>query len=198
MVDARGCDLKLPELPEMADKRAFSQVDSSRPFTVFKGQKFDYIISISGVMEFDNTLQFFESCEKQLAGQGTLIVTNDNVITVRDRIEYMLFGKVRQYSIFVKAGEATWKILPIQNLCRILNDAGFRAIKISYASMKAKDYLWLPLVLPIYGIQWLYMLRNRGAMSIRQTMMLYPFRALLYRHYLIVCKKRGDGDDFLP
>ena len=192
---AHGCDLTLPD---KADTKAFSAVDASRTFSVFDGKQFNCIISISGVMEFDNTLQFFESCEKQLTEAGTLIVTNDNLITLRDRLEYLLFGKVRQYSIFLKSGEPTWKILPIQNLCRILHDAGFKATEIRYVSMKSKDWVWLPLALPIYALQYLYMMASRTDMTLRQKLMLYPFKSLFFRHYLIICQKRGAAPDVLP
>lgn len=52
----RGCDVRMPNTLFPGD---FSPVDASRPFTVFPGTKFDFVFSVSSVMEFDNTLQFF-------------------------------------------------------------------------------------------------------------------------------------------
>lgn len=171
----------------------FAAVDASRPFKVFEGQTFDYVISISGVMEFDNTLQFLESCRNHLRDEGTFIVTNDNLLTLRDRIEYLLFGKFRQYSAFMVADEPTWKILPLQNLLRILHDAGFSVVDLSYVSLKTKDWLWLPLAVLVYPLQRLYLQFKRSGMPLRQRLRMHPFKSLFYRHYVVVCEKRTAG-----
>lgn len=55
----RGCDVEMPESLSAED---FALVNASRPFHVFEQTKFDLVLSVSGVMEFDNTLQFFEQC----------------------------------------------------------------------------------------------------------------------------------------
>lgn len=64
----------------------FAAVDASPPLEVFCEQPFDVVVSVSGVMEFDNTQQFFETCYKHLHSGGRFIVTNDSSITVWDRI----------------------------------------------------------------------------------------------------------------
>ena len=119
----RGCDVRMPKTVSPDD---FSTVDASRPFTVFPGTKFDFVFSVSGVMEFDNTLQFFARCRDHLRDGGLFLVTNDNVVAIRDRIAYFWLGKVRQYQLFVTQGQPTWKVIPIHNMVRILQDAGFR------------------------------------------------------------------------
>ena len=187
---ARGCDLAAPT---GSDAAHFAAVDASRSFTVFGGQSFDYVISISGVMEFDNTLQFLESCANHLQDAGTFIVTNDNLLTLRDRVEYLLFGKFRQYSAFMVANEPTWKILPLQNLLRTLHDAGFSVVDLSYVSMKTKDWLWLPLAVLVYPLQRLYMQFKTSGMPLPQRLQMHPFKSLFYRHYVVVCKKRNAG-----
>ncbi len=188
--DARACDLTVPV---GSDAARFAAVDASRSFKVFGGQTFDYVISISGVMEFDNTLQFFESCANHLQDGGTFIVTNDSLLTLRDRVEYLLFGKFRQYSAFMVANEPTWKILPVQNLLRALHDAGFTVVDLSYVSMKTKDWLWLPLAVLIYPLQRLYLQFKRSGMPLPQRLQMHPFKSLFYRHYVVVCEKRKAG-----
>ena len=184
--DVRGCDLRKPEALASDD---FSPVDASRPFTVFPGRKFDYVFSVSGVMEFDNTLQFFESCRDHLRDGGHFIVTNDNVVAMRDRIAYFWLGKVRQYRLFVTPGQSTWKVIPIHNMLRILQDAGFRIREVRYVSLRPKDWLMLPLALLVYPIQFFYIYFNRSKMPLTERRALYPFRSLLCRHYIIVCQK---------
>ncbi len=175
--------------PKGLTSEDFAPVDASLPFAVFPDQKFDYVLSVSGVMEFDNTLQFFKSCHAHLRNDGHFIVTNDNVVSMRDRIAYFWLGKVRQYQSFVTQGQSTWKVIPIHNMVRILQDAGFRIKEIKYVSHRAKDWLMLPLAMLVYPIQFLYIQFSRSKMPLSQRHSLYPFRSLLLRHYLIVCEK---------
>ncbi|OYZ13516.1 MAG: hypothetical protein B7X65_23400 [Polaromonas sp. 39-63-25] len=184
--DVRGCDLIKPE---GLASRDFVFVDASRKFTVFPEKKFDYIFSVSGVMEFDNTLQFFESCHDHLRNGGSFLVTNDNIVSVRDRISYFFLGKVRQYHLFVTPGQGSWKVIPIHNLLRILQDAGFETREVRYTSLLFKDWLMLPLALLVYPIQLVYMTLSRSEMPLAERRVMYPFRSLLCRHYIVVCQK---------
>lgn len=182
----RGGDLQRPQALTSDD---FSAIDASQPFTVFPEQKFDFVFSVSGVMEFDNTRQFFETCREHLRDEGSLIVTNDNVVSIRDRLAYFWLGKVRPYPLLVTQGQSTWKMIPIHNLMRILEDAGFKVREVRYVSMKPKDWLMLPLALLVYPVQFLYLHLARSGMPRAQRQAMYPFGALLYRHYYMVCEK---------
>ncbi len=53
-----GCDVQAPQTISPTD---FALVDASRSFHVFPPTKFDLVLSVSGVMEFDNTLQFLNN-----------------------------------------------------------------------------------------------------------------------------------------
>ena len=151
-----GSDQQAPRNIEQSD---FAQVDANHPFTIFPGTTFDFIFSISGVMEFDNTLQFFRQCHNHLKDDGMFIVTNDNVAGIRDRLSYFWFGKPKQYSLLVDQAQPTWKVIPISNMIRILQDAGFHIQEVRYVSMRWKDWFALPLCLIVYPIQWLHMKR---------------------------------------
>ena len=140
-------------------------------------------------MEFDNTLQFFVQCKDRLREGGLFLVTNDNVVAIRDRIAYFWLGKVRQYQLFATQGQPTWKVIPLHNMVRILQDAGFKIREIRYVSLRLKDWLMLPLALLVYPIQFLYMRFTRTKMPIAMRHEMYPFRSLLCRHYIIVCEK---------
>lgn len=185
-IDARGCDL---ERPPALDHGDFAAVDASQPFDVFPGTTFDTVLSVSGVMEFDNTLQFFQSCHRHLREGGQFIVTNDNVVTMWDRLSYLFFGKTRQFQLFVNQGQGTWKVLPIHNLFRILRDAGFTIRKLDYLSIERRNWLLLPLALLIYPLQMAYIQITRNPMSLAEKRWMYPFRSLLCRHYIVVCEK---------
>lgn len=182
----KGCDVQMPRtvLPE-----DFSLVDASRPFKVFPDTKFDVVLCVSGVMEFDNTLQFFTQCKDHLVDSGLFVVTNDNVVSLRDRIGYFWLGRHVAYGLFVMQEHCSWKIVPISNMVRILQDSGFRIREIRYVSVKKKDYLMLPLALLVYPVQFLYMQLRRSGMPVAMRNAMYPFRSLIFRHYIIVCEK---------
>jgi len=187
--DARvfGADM---QLPNNLSKTNFAQVDASSVFNIFPSEKFDLITSVSGVMEFDNTLQFFEQCENMLNESGTFIVSNDNVMTVRDRLSFFWLGKFRQYSIFTKQEYPTWKVITIYNMIRILEDAGFKIKEIRYCAVRGKDYFMLPIAMLIYPIKFLYIQFAKHGMAVELRNKMYPFASLLHRHYFIVCERR--------
>lgn len=124
---------------------------------------------------------------------GTFVVTNDNVVSLRDRLSYFCLGKVRPYHMFVAEGQPTWRVIPIYNMVRLLQDAGFKINEIRYASVRAKDYLMLPLALLVYPVQFIYMQFAKHRMPVALRHAMYPFSLLLYRHYLVVCEKPAES-----
>lgn len=154
--------------------------------------KFDLITCISGVMEFDNTLSFFKQLRQCITGDGVLIVTNDNLLSIRDRVLYLFGGRFRQYPMFVADDAPTWKILPLQNLLRILNDAGFDAGEVRYVPAKWTEWLWLPAAFPIYLIQCLVFFLGKRQMTYKEMAARYPFASLLSRHYFVVLRPKKD------
>lgn len=181
--EVKGGDISKPDAVLDQD---FQLVNANNAFDFLNGKKFDLIMSVSGVMEFDNTLQFFNSCKKHLNADGKFIVTNDNTVSIRDRLSFLFFGKVRQYSNFVNQGDPTWKVIPIHNMVRILKDAGFNILEIRYISIKPKDWLMLPLACFFYPLQYFQMKWSRSTMRQSDRKAMYPFRSFLYRHYFIV------------
>lgn len=181
----KGCDLEKPKSLKHED---FTVVDANHSFRTFPEQRFDYILCVSGVMEFDNTRQFFESCRAHLRGDGALIVTNDNFVSIRDRLAYFWLGKTRQYPLFVVPDQPTWKMISIQNLVRILHDAGFEIEDIRYVSMKSSDWITLPLAVFIYAIQLVHVRLSRTTMPLTERRRLFPFASLLCRHFIVFAK----------
>jgi hypothetical protein len=166
----------------------FWQIDAQRNFSLETGQKFKVITCISGVMEFDNTLSFFEELKKNLVADGLLIVTNDNLLSVRDRFLYLFFGRFRQYRLSIPETKPTWKIIPLQNLLRILTEGGFETTEIKYVAPKKAEWIWLWLALPIYLFQSLYLRFGEKEIPFAEKRKLYPFLSLLSRHYVLICR----------
>ena len=184
----KGCDVQMPRTMSTDD---FSRVDANHPFKVFPDTKFDVVLCVSGVCEFDNTLQFFTQCKDHLTDDGLFVVTNDNAMSLRDRIAYFWLGRHVVYGLFVMQEHCSWKMIPVSNMVRILQDSGFRIREIRYVSVKKKDYLMLPLALLVYPIQFLYMRFRRSGMPVAMRHAMYPFRSLIFRHYIIFCEKNS-------
>ena len=184
-----GCDIRIPS---KSFPHRFIAVDASEGVKLDNKGTFDVIACISGVMEFDNTLQFFKEIRQYLSHQGLLFVTNDNTSSLQDRLLYLLFGRWRQYRLFNEPGEATWKLVTIQSLLRILTDAEFVIEDVQYVPSTARDLLWIPLALPIYLCQRFHMGTARSSLSREERRRLFPFRALYSRHYILICSRQPE------
>jgi len=180
-----GADIKIPLLKFSHD---FLQVNGQEKFSLELTEKAEVITCISGVMEFDNTVLFFEQLRKNLNEKGILIVTNDNLLSVRDRVLYLLFGRFRQYQLFIRNDQPTWKIIPLQNLLRILDESRFEIVEIKYVPVKTAELLWLPLAVLIFLFQTLYLRFAEKQIGYDEKTSRYPFASLLARHYIIVCR----------
>ncbi|MDQ4122696.1 MAG: class I SAM-dependent methyltransferase [Acidobacteriota bacterium] len=186
--EAVGVDVMLPRHSLGAE---FVQANASSKLPFAKNQEFDLITSVSGVMEFDNTLYFFEQLKELLKPDGTLVVTNDNLLTIQDRFLYLLFGRTRQYRTLIAFDKPSWKIISIQNLRRILWEAGFEIEKIEYVPVISKEWLWLPLALPIYLTQWIYLKTSENEISLQEKKQVLPFVSLFSRHYVLFCRHKS-------
>lgn len=174
--------------PQKSFDGEFIQLNAQNLMSFPIDKKFQAITCISGVMEFDNTLNFFKRLRTQIETEGVLIVTNDNLLTVRDRLLYFLFGRTRQYPAFIGFSQPTWKILTTQNLRRILWEAGFRIEEIRFVPISFKEWLWLPLALPIYFLQQLYLRTAEKSTALSEKLEFNPFISLFSRHYILVCR----------
>lgn len=183
-----GCDI-LPATPDLAGLR-YQQVDLSQPFDLSApNERFDLITSISGVMSFGNTHAFVTSCARQLRPGGQFVVTNDNVLTVRDRLSYLFTGRVRRFKLLFEPHESLSNLVQHQELKRLMEIQGFRIRTVLYTALYVEDLLFLPLALLLYPGQWLYLrgLKNSTDQQLRRR--LFGFKSLLYRHYVLVGEK---------
>lgn len=178
-----GADIAQPR----GTDHEFRTFDASKADPLpFPGRRFDVVTCISGVMEFDNTLAFFERVRESLADDGIFVVTNDNILTVRDRLLYLVSGRFVQYPFATEPGTPTWKIVPLQNLLRLLGDGGFAIEEHRYVPVRPKDRLWSPLALLIWLFGRLFSTgKDRNCIFDRLS-----FASLLSRHYILVCRKR--------
>ena len=186
-----GCDIRTgaPDLPNLR----YQQADLTQPFDLAAGGPgFDLVTSISGVMMFGNTRTFIASCARQVRPGGQLLVTNDNITTVRDRLSYLFTGRVKRFKLLFEPEEAISQLVQHQELRRLLEVNGFRIREVFYTSFYTEDLLFVPMALFIYPFQWLYVrgLKNSASQELRHQ--LFGWRSLLYRHYVMVGDKTTE------
>lgn len=177
-----------PSRPAVGFNHAFLPFDGENPPNG-TGATFDIATCISGVMEFDNTLSFFRSVRGMVEENGIFIVTNDNLLTIRDRLLYLFSGRFGQYPFRTDPDDSTWKIIPAQNLIHILGRAGFSVEKFEYVPVLWADWFWVVLALPFFLLQNLS--ASKGSAIKRRV---FNLRSFLSRHYVVVCRPANSLD----
>lgn len=167
----------------------FFQGDLSHEFPISENEKFDIITCISGIMMFENTKYFLENCSNRLSDSGYFIITNDNVFTIRDRLSFLFFGHVRRFKLLFNSNETLTQYIAIQELQRLLSKCGIKIRKVFYTSFFTEDIVLIPLALLLYPLQFLYLKTRNNSISFSERKMLFPFKSLLFRHYVVIGQK---------
>lgn len=185
--ELEGADLYAPP---HNDNVHFTQMDLSKDFIIPIDKKYDIITSISGIMMFGNTESFLVNCINRLNSEGTLIVTNDNPATIKDRLSYLFLGRFRIFDQLFEDHETMTQLVLIQDLTRILRKNNIEIEKITYSSFYSKDLLFLPFALIVYPFQMLYLLTRKTSFSKALKVSKYNFKQLFGRHYIIIGRKK--------
>lgn len=151
--------------------------------------KFDLITCISGVMVFDNVSNFVKASANALENNGLLVITNDNILTIRDRLNFLFFGKVKRFSMFYKCKEGIWNVILPQAIHKMFMENNLKVEKIIYTGLIAEDILWIPLALVFFPLQFTYMIFIKSNLTIKERLSLFPFSSLFYRHYIFIGKR---------
>lgn len=181
-----GADIQVPEATAEID---FQQMDLAKDFTFPAEKKFDVVSSISGVMMFSNTLSFIKNCSERIKNGGNFILTNDNNATIKDRLAYFFLGRFRIFNLVFEDEELMTENVPINELIRLMRTNGIEIENITYTSFYPVDLLFLPFALIVYAVQWLYLKRLKTRLPEKIVAQMYPFKHLLYRHYVITGTK---------
>jgi SAM-dependent methyltransferase len=168
---------------------SFFKLDASKPFSAPNGAQFDAILSVSGVMDFDNTGCFIETCSNLTRENGIFIVSNDNIATLRDRLSFLFFGRFRRFRLFVQPGGPTYNPIPLQLLYKILKDKKFDVLSVKYCSAFPEDFLLLPFAAIFYLFQVAYLLKEKSVVPYRERLKLFPWQSMIYRHYIIEARR---------
>ena len=137
----KGSDPFAEPYPEI--KNIFYQ-KMSHDWSFLEGEKLDAITCISGVMCFDRISDYFLMAHSHLNSGGLLIVTNDNVITLRDRLSFLFFGRVKRFKKFFCMHEGNWNLVLIQALWKQFRINGFELASVHYTTRRFTDYFFFP------------------------------------------------------
>jgi SAM-dependent methyltransferase len=177
-------------MPQKSDDLTFFKMDFTEDFTLPLNEQYDVVSSISGVMMFSNTLRFIKNCSSRLKNGGTFILTNDNNATIKDRLAYLFLGRYRIFNLIFEDDQPMTENVPINELVRLMRTHGIEIDDIEYTSLYAKDLLFLPFAIISYATQCLYLKRLKTAVPAKLVKMMYPFKHLFCRHYIIRGTKR--------
>lgn len=184
-----GADVR-PASPEVLGGLAGYEVtDLSRWFPFEPRPEFDVITSISGIMCFANTAQFVGHCARRLRPGGLLLVSNDNCLSVRDRLSYLFAGRVRRFRLLFEPDEGNFQLVQHQELKRLFDVNGIRLLHVEYTARYTEDLLYLPLALLLWPWQWWLLRRTRSSTGWALRRQLFGFKSLLHRHYFFVGEK---------
>lgn len=154
-----------------------------------KANSLDFATCISGVMCFDGVYELINLYGRVLRSNGTLIITNDNVMTIRDRLNFLFFGHFKRFKLLYSQNEGNWNVVLPQAIFSLLKKNNFGQIKVKYTSLYAEDFLFIPLAALIYPFFFLYLVTRKNEMTLKERLELFPFLSLMARHYVISSKK---------
>lgn len=183
-----GQDLFAKPLPEIESSFVRGGVDDT--FKNNPSKKYDVVTCISGVMCFDGIANYFKNVGDHINTGGYFVVTNDNVLTVRDRLSFLIGGRLKRFKLLYDVQEGNWNVMLIQALWKQLKVNNFEIVKVKYVSWYAEDFVFLPLALILYPLWWLSFYFKKSQMSKSEKMMMFPLSALLARHYVIYARKK--------
>ena len=149
----------------------------------------DIVTCISGVMCFDGVPQLVAAAYTALKTNGVLVITNDNIMSVRDRLNFLFFGHFKRFKLLYAKNEGNWNVVLPQALISQLQSHGFRKWQMKYTAIYNEDFFFLPLAAVIYPIFLAYLLLRKSDFSVTERLSLFPFRMLISRHYVITAEK---------
>lgn len=167
----------------------FHKNDAETVFRCENFQNIDVITCISGVMCFDDVEKLLGRFNSVLKSQGVLILTNDSYMTVRDRLHYFFFAHFKRFKLIPKASEGVWNVLFPQTLYFLLKRQNFDQIKIRYTSYYLEDIALFPIAIFIYLLFLPYLFAANGPLTLSERLMLFSWRMMFSRHYVISALK---------
>jgi SAM-dependent methyltransferase len=175
------------ESHDLQKKINYQRCDLTKEFLPEKN--FDLVTSISGLVCFGNHLHFFRSIYKSLKPGGVLILTNDNHWTLRDRFQFLFSGHFKRFPLMYGDEQGNSQSSSLMTVMHGLSQAQYKIIDVQYMSIRAEDWLWLPLASLVWIFQWPKIIFSREKKNRPSPRKIFPFKALLARHWLISARR---------
>lgn len=150
-----------------------------------KPELFQSVTCVSGVMCFDGVEELFSEIHRVLKPGGLFVITNDNVLTVRDRLNFIFFGRLKRFKLFYDTFEGNWNVVLPQGLMMHFERQKFTQMDVKYTAYYTEDFLLIPIALLIYPFFFLNILKSKSPWTLKQKLKLFPFQSLISRHYVI-------------
>ncbi len=163
----------------------FYRLNAHEFFNSHQIENLDAITCISGVMCFDGIEELLASFHLRLKEGGLLVVTNDSVMTVRDRLNFLLFGHFKRFKLIFSEQEGNWNLLLPQSLLMHFQRQQFKQIQVQYTSVYTEDLFFFPVAVFIYLFLLISLFKAKSSSSWKMRMMLFPFKSLFARHYVV-------------
>lgn len=152
-------------------------------------EKFDLIFSVSWIMEFDNISFFIKNLRNLLNKKWKIIITNDNIISLKDRILFLFFWKVRRFRLFLEPNQPTYHNIPIQEIYKYLIENNLKLLDVKYCWYKKSDILFFILFFYLYIPQIIYIFFKKSYIPVKNRYKLFSIKSLYSRHYIIFAEK---------
>ena len=167
----------------------FHNLKAQDYLSTYQPKNLDAILCVSGVMCFDGLPDLFSSFHSALKPGGILIITNDNILTIRDRLNFLFFGHLKRFKLLFDKNEGNWNLVLPQALFMFLERNGFRKISVKYTATYNEDLIFVPLALIVYPLFLISLLLRKSPISVKDRMQLFPFGMFYNRHYVITAQK---------
>jgi 2-polyprenyl-3-methyl-5-hydroxy-6-metoxy-1,4-benzoquinol methylase len=91
------------------------KLDLNQPWDL-ESESFDCVVSIEAVEHLENPWHLVREANRVLKTQGTLILTTPNILSIRSRLSYLLYGYPNYFHYMVQQDSCSKKERPIDHI----------------------------------------------------------------------------------
>jgi len=171
------------------------KLDLNQPWDL-ESESFDCVVSIEAVEHLENPWHLVREANRVLKTQGTLILTTPNILSIRSRLSYLLYGYPNYFHYMVQRDSCSKKERPIDHinpigfleLRHILARCGFAVQQVATNRIQKRSSVVSSLLKRLISSRGLSQVRDDQAKAaVRETLLSDP---LLFGEILIVKAKK--------
>jgi len=171
------------------------KLDLNRPWDLGSGS-FDCVVSVEAVEHLENPWHLVREANRVLKMQGTLILTTPNILSIRSRLSYLLYGYPNYFHYMVQRDSPSTEERPIDHinpigfleLRHILARCGFAVQQVAANRLQKRNSVVSSLLKRLISSRGVSQVRDDQAKAaVRETLLSDP---LLFGEVLIVKAKK--------